>query len=89
MGDTTLTPNQRRTLAARQAYRRKYAATPEQQREHYAELARRRAGRIDLTPEETAALVAVYDLLRPIAERARRKLAAAGSPSGEEGSGDA
>lgn len=88
MGNTVLTPGQRRTLAAREAYRAKFAATPEQQREHYAELARRRAGRTDLTPDETAALVAAYDLLRPIAERARRKLAT-GSPKGEEASGDA
>lgn len=83
MGDTVLTPNQRRTLAAREAYRRKYAADPEQAREHYANLARRRAGRIDLTPEEAQALLAAYDVLRGAVERARKKLATG------EGAGDA
>ena len=76
MGAHNLTPNQRRTLAAREAYRRKYAATPEQAREHFAELALKRAGRVDLTPEEAQALLAAYDILRGAAERARKKLAA-------------
>lgn len=89
MGDFDLTPEQRRTLAAREAFQRKYAATPEQARAHFAQLARRKAGGIQLTADETAALLEAYSLLSRAAARARRKLTAAGAPAGLEGNNNA
>ena len=78
----------RRTAKARATF---LASLPdgEGRRAHFAELARRKTGRLELSADEAAALVAAFDVLRPAIERARRKLTAAGSPTGEEGSGDA
>ncbi len=57
-------------------------------RERMAELGRRsaeaRRGGIVLTPEEAEAVFTAYALLRPIAERARRKLVRATAVHEEE-----
>ncbi len=93
MTDTepSLTAAQRRTLAAREALDRKLA-DPETRSDFYRRLAQRQAelrrGRTWLSDEETEALLAAYQILGRAAARARRRLAAASSPSGEEGSGD-
>jgi len=76
MGDAVLTPTGRdRTRAAREAYRAKYASSAEQASAHFAELARRRRGRLDLTPEETMALLQAVEILQRAAQRAREKTA--------------
>lgn len=62
---------QERTRAARAAFNAKFS-TPEEKSRHFADLARKRAGRIELSAEEAQALTNVYDILRRVAERTRR-----------------
>jgi hypothetical protein len=70
----TLSPDQRRTLKAREALARKFA-TPEQKSEHYRAMAEKaNAGRVVLSGDEAAALVDAYAILNKITERARMKL---------------
>lgn len=81
-----------RTSAARRAFLARFSSA-EERKSYFAELGRRaseaRQGGLVLTAEEAAALLECYAILGRAAERARRKLAAAGSPSGEEGGSDA
>jgi hypothetical protein len=66
-----LTPRQRQTLNARKAFDAKFATT-EERAHHFSMLGRRSAeGRLVLTVEDRAALVAAYSLLDGIVERAR------------------
>lgn len=73
-----LTPNQRRTLPAQQALRRKFGSE-EERRAYYREIGQRsNAGRLTLSIDETTALAALgeaYGALAAAAERARLKLA--------------
>ncbi len=75
----TLTPQQRRTLKARETLAAKFA-TPEEKSAHYRELAEREAtrrrGGIVLSAEEASALAHAYDIMRSVAERARKGAAA-------------
>ena len=64
-----LSPAQRRTLPAREAFARKFSS-PEAKSKHYREIGERgNAGRVVLRAEEAAALRNAYALLRTIAER--------------------
>jgi hypothetical protein len=65
----TLSPDQRRTLKAREALASKFA-TPEQKTAHYRAMAERaNAGRVVLSGNEATALRDAYRLLRTIADR--------------------
>jgi hypothetical protein len=65
----TLSPDQRRTLKAREALARKFA-TPEQKTEHYRAMAEKaNAGRVVLSGDEATALRDAYRLLASIAAR--------------------
>ena len=69
--DETLSPGQRRTLAAREAFASKFE-TSEQSIKHYRDMAEKaNAGRVVLSGDEASALVDAYALLGRIAERAR------------------
>jgi len=81
MGAQELTPNQRRTLKAREALAQKLA-DPETRRNYFADLARRQTGHIKLSPAEAQALVEAFVLLERIAARARKKLADAPADEG-------
>jgi hypothetical protein len=79
----SLTPSQRRTLAARNALRDKLGS--EQARsDHYREIgARGNAERLTLSGEERAALSEAYDLLHRIAARHGLNQADAAENGGE------
>jgi hypothetical protein len=64
-----LSPAQRRTEAARQAFAAKFR-TPEEQREYFRSLGRRSAaGRVVLSASDAATLADAYRLLGTIFER--------------------
>jgi hypothetical protein len=64
-----LSPAQRRTLPAREAFARKFPS-PEAKSEHFRAMAERaNAGRIVLSGDEASALRDAYRLLRTIADR--------------------
>jgi hypothetical protein len=64
-----LSPAQRRTLPAREAFARKFSS-PEARSEHFRALAEKaNAGRVVLSGDEAAALSAAYRLLSTIADR--------------------
>lgn len=64
-----LSPAQRRTLPAREAFARKFP-TPEAKSEHFqAMAAKANAGRVVLRADEAVALRDAYQLLRSIADR--------------------
>ena len=75
MESTELTPGQRRTLKARQAFAAKFSSTEEKKR-YYQDLARKAAERrrqgLVLSPEEALAIAQAYELLRLAAERVRK-----------------
>jgi hypothetical protein len=69
-----LSPAQRQTLPAREAFARKFPG-PEAKSEHFRAIGERgNAGRVVLSGDEAVALVDAYQLLSRIAERARMKL---------------
>ncbi len=64
-----LSPAQRRTLPAREAFARKFPS-PEAKSEHFRAMAERaNAGRVVLSGDEATALRDAYRLLRTIADR--------------------
>ncbi len=64
-----LSPAQRRTLPAREAFARKFPS-PEAKSEHFRAMAERaNAGRVVLSGEQARALQDAYRLLRTIADR--------------------
>ncbi len=75
MSDEVLTPQQRRTLKAREALAATFPTT-EAKAEYYRDLAEREAARrrggIVLSAEEASALAHAFDLIRSVAERARK-----------------
>lgn len=60
-----------RTRKAREAFNSRFSSEQEKS-EHFAELARKRQGSVVLSADEAEALSGAYDVLRRVAERARK-----------------
>ncbi|MCA9880019.1 MAG: hypothetical protein KC442_19630 [Thermomicrobiales bacterium] len=71
MSDAILSPNQRRTLRARERFNAKFP-TPEARSEHFRQMARRaKAGRVTLSTTEVEVLSSAAAILASVLGRCR------------------
>jgi hypothetical protein len=87
MSTDQFSASQRRTQAARSTFSTRFS-TAEEKAAYYRDIGEKgNAGRVTLAPDEAAVFLHALELLRPIAAKAERKVAAAKN-LGENG-GDA